>query len=93
MKIFLAWATRQQEETSTVNQLKSEYISTQEEKYYGMDEEINFLHEDELEDHKLTKHMKIFCKGISKTADIKPYSTCGHQWRVHWQKPYGTVRF
>ena len=52
-KIFLARATWQQEEILheiTVDRLKSEYLSTQEEQDYGMDEEINFLHKDELED-------------------------------------------
>ena len=50
--MFLAQMAQQQDKINnenTVNHLKSEYFSTQEEQDYGMNEEINFLHEDELE--------------------------------------------
>ena len=47
--MFLAQTARQQYEISnenTVNHLESEYYSTQQEQDYGVDKEINFLHED-----------------------------------------------
>ena len=37
---------------------------------------------------KLTQNMKILCKGISKTADIKPYG-CGRRWWAHRWQPHG----
>ena len=50
--MFLARATQQQDEIShenMVNHLESEYNSKQEQQDYGMEEEINFLHEDDLD--------------------------------------------
>ena len=80
--MFLARVTQQQDKIlheNIVNQLETDFMITQEEQDYGMDEGINFLDEDDAEEQPDIQNMRILCKEISETTDVKPYGCNIHQ--------------